>query len=96
MTTTPFVSIVIPTYNRSAMLQETVDSFLEQTYPRDRWELILVDNASTDDTASVIAAIAAAETNVNALSEKRRGAHHARNSGALAASNKVGTMTNCA
>lgn len=85
MTNTPFVSIVIPTYNRSASLQQTVDSFLEQTYPRDRWELILVDNASTDDTASVIAAIAAAEANVNALSEKRRGAHHARNSGALAA-----------
>jgi len=89
MTSSPFVSIIIPTFNRSVMLQQTVDSFLAQTYPRDRWELILVDNASTDDTSKVIAAIAARELNVRGLTEKRRGAHHARNSGALAARGEV-------
>lgn len=85
----PFVSVIIPTYNRSATLRQTVDTFLDQSYPRDRWELILVDNASTDDTASIIAAIAGHETNVRALTESRRGAHHARNSGALATRGEV-------
>lgn len=89
MTDTPFVSVIIPTYNRSALLQQTVDTFMEQSYPRDSWELILADNASTDDTASVIAAIADRESNVSALSEPRRGAHHARNSGALASRGDV-------
>lgn len=89
MTEKPFVSVIIPTYNRSEVLRQTVDSFLAQTYPRDRWELILVDNASTDDTAKVIEEIAGREANVKALSETRRGAHNARNSGALAAHGEV-------
>ena len=71
------------------MLRQTVDSFVGQTYPRDHWELILVDNASTDDTSAVIGAIASRESNVKALSEKRRGAHHARNTGALAARGEI-------
>ncbi len=89
MTDRPFVSVIIPTYNRSGLLRQTVESFLQQTYPRSRWELILVDNASTDDTSKVIDEIASHSNNVRALSEKRRGAHHARNSGALAARGDV-------
>ena len=52
----PFVTVIIPTHNRSQLLTQTVDSLLAQTYPADRWELILVDNNSSDDTAGVIAA----------------------------------------
>jgi glycosyltransferase involved in cell wall biosynthesis len=85
VTEKPFVSVIIPTYNRSELLKQTVESFLAQTYPKDRWELLLVDNASTDNTLKVIDEIAAREPNVKALGEARRGAHHARNSGALAA-----------
>ena len=85
----PFISVIIPTYNRSAMLQQTVDTFLAQTYPPDRWELLLVDNNSSDDTARVIARIAQGDSRVRGLSEPRRGAHFARNSGALAARGSV-------
>src|SRR4051794_3736992 len=89
MTWQPFVSVIIPTYNRSLYLRQTVDSFLAQVYPREKWELILVDNASTDDTSQVIEQIAARESNVRGLTEKRRGAHHARNTGALAARGEI-------
>ena len=89
MTDKPFVSVIIPTYNRSELLRQTVDSFLAQNYPADKWELILVDNASTDDTRKVIEEIAAREKNVTTLGEARRGAHHARNSGALVARGDV-------
>jgi glycosyltransferase involved in cell wall biosynthesis len=85
----PFVSVIIPTYNRRELLKQTVDSFLAQTYPTDKWEMILVDNASIDDTRSVIDEIASRERHVRALSEGRRGAHHARNTGALAARGDV-------
>lgn len=50
----PYVSVVVPTRNRSAKLAATIDSLLAQTYPRERYEIIVVDNDSTDDTARVI------------------------------------------
>ena len=89
MSDRPFVSVIIPTYNRSALLQQTVDTFVSQTYPSDRWELILVDNDSIDDTPRVIERLAAADSRIRALSEPRRGAHFARNTGALAARGSV-------
>ncbi|HEX2723514.1 MAG TPA: glycosyltransferase [Gemmatimonadaceae bacterium] len=85
----PFVSVVIPTHNRAEILRQTVDTFLLQTYPGDRWELILVDNDSTDNTSEVLEQIAAADSRVRVLSEMRKGAHFARNSGALAAKGSV-------
>jgi len=42
------VSVVVTNYNRAAYLQECLDSILAQTYRK--WELILVDDASTDDS----------------------------------------------
>jgi glycosyltransferase involved in cell wall biosynthesis len=44
----PFFSVVIPTYNRSDILSRAIDSVLSQTYQK--FELIIVDNGSTDDT----------------------------------------------
>lgn len=85
----PFVSVIIPTYNRSAMLRETVATFLAQSYPPERMELLLVDNASTDDTWSVIGALADGDSRVRPLKEMRRGAHFARNSGGLAARGSI-------
>lgn len=89
MSKRPFISVIIPTYNRSALLQQTVDTFLSQTYPRDRWEIILVDNNSTDDTSVMLTRMAEGDSRVRALSEPRRGAHFGRNSGALAARGSV-------
>jgi glycosyltransferase involved in cell wall biosynthesis len=78
----PFVSIIIPTYNRAKRLRATVESFIAQRYPSDRFEIILVDNASTDDTPKVIEDLAAEFPNVRGMLERRRGAHWARNAGA--------------
>lgn len=46
----PQVSIVIPTYNRAGFIQTCLASVFAQTYPRDRYEVILVDDGSTDRT----------------------------------------------
>lgn len=48
MVESPLVSVVIPTRNRRALLAQTVDSVLRQGYAR--WELIVVDDKSDDDT----------------------------------------------
>jgi glycosyltransferase involved in cell wall biosynthesis len=48
------VSLIMATYNRASTLPRAIDSVLAQDYPD--WELIVVDDGSTDDTAAVLAA----------------------------------------
>lgn len=48
------VSVVIPTFNRAALLKELVESLGEQTLTPSRYEVIVVDNCSTDRTAELI------------------------------------------
>ncbi len=50
----PFISVVIPTYNRADLIGETIESLLSQTY--DNFELVIVDDGSKDNTAEVVAA----------------------------------------
>jgi GT2 family glycosyltransferase len=44
----PFVSVIIPCYQRKGWLQEQISSVRAQNYPADRFEIIVVDNGSTD------------------------------------------------
>ena len=48
----PFFSVIIPTYNRAHLVGETIESFLKQTFKN--FELIIVDDGSTDNTKEVI------------------------------------------
>lgn len=50
----PFVSIIIPTYNRAHLIEETLDSITKQSYTH--WECIIVDDGSTDNTHEIIEA----------------------------------------
>jgi glycosyltransferase involved in cell wall biosynthesis len=47
------VSIIMPSYNTAQYIEKTVQSVLNQTYPH--WELLIVDDCSTDDTDEIIA-----------------------------------------
>lgn len=49
---TPLISIIIPTYNRSFLLDRAIKSIINQTYQN--WEIIIIDNNSTDDTDLVL------------------------------------------
>jgi glycosyltransferase involved in cell wall biosynthesis len=53
-TTTPFVSVVIPTYNRRELLKSSIESLLNQSYPSDRYEVLVVDNSSSDGTEEMV------------------------------------------
>lgn len=53
--TTPKISVIIPTYNRGDLIKRTINSVLEQTYTN--FELLIVDDASTDNTAELIKSI---------------------------------------
>ncbi|MFZ5451113.1 MAG: glycosyltransferase family 2 protein [Thermodesulfobacteriota bacterium] len=77
----PRVSVIIPTYNRAALVQEAVASVLAQTY-RD-FELLVVDDGSTDGTREVLAAFG---REITVLSRPSRGGvSPARNAGIAAA-----------
>ena len=52
----PLVSIVLPVHNGEVFLQEALDSIAAQTYAR--WELIVVDDGSTDGSAAIADAFA--------------------------------------
>ena len=45
------VSVIIDTYNYGSFIEESIDSVLSQEFPRDRMEVLVVDDGSTDDTA---------------------------------------------
>lgn len=62
MTNKPTVSIVLPVYNGERYLNEALDSVLNQTYPS--WELIIVDDCSTDSTPTIANSYAASDDRI--------------------------------
>ena len=72
----PSVSVIIPTYNRGWTLRTALDSVLAQTY-RD-FELIVVDDGSTDDTTEILASY---DPDLKVLRQANAGVSAARNTG---------------
>jgi glycosyltransferase involved in cell wall biosynthesis len=62
---TPLISIVLPVYNGWRFLEESIRSCLNQTYTY--WELIIVDDASTDNTPEIISRYAAQDRRIAAV-----------------------------
>lgn len=50
----PFVSVIIPTYNRKEILEKCLSALLVQTYPHDKYEIIVIDDGSTDGTGEMV------------------------------------------
>jgi len=76
------VSIIICTYNRSKLLKETLQSVQNQDFQSDQYEIIVVDNNSTDDTKDVVAEMAkASPVSTGYVFEYMQGLSNARNAG---------------
>ena len=75
------VSVVIPTYNRSALMRNAVSSVLAQDFAGP-FEIVIIDNNSQDDTAGVARALVAEHPgHVHYVLEREQGNAHARNRG---------------
>jgi glycosyltransferase involved in cell wall biosynthesis len=70
------VSIVTPTYNRSALIGPAIQSVIDQTHST--WELYVVDDGSNDDTANIVAAFTD-DKRVKYIKQERGGVCRARN-----------------
>jgi GT2 family glycosyltransferase len=76
-------TVIVPTYNRAQVLRRCLDAVACQSAGRRRFELVVVDNNSSDETPQVVAGFAEAnpELSVRYFRELKQGASHARNRG---------------
>lgn len=82
MTDNPEVSVIIPAYEAERFLSATLDSVLEQSY--ESFEVIVVDDGSTDSTPNLVRAYASRDGRVRLLEQSHAGVTRARNQGILA------------
>ncbi len=75
----PSVSIILPTYNGSRFITQAIDSVQKQTFPD--WELIVIDDGSTDDTAHIIQTYAQNDPRITLMRQANAGQGAARKNG---------------
>ena len=80
-----FLSIIIPVYNVEKYLAECLDSCLEQDIPHDDYEIICVNDGSTDGSAEILERYAREHSNVRVITQPNGGISAARNTGLDAA-----------
>jgi glucosyl-dolichyl phosphate glucuronosyltransferase len=73
------VSIAICTYNRSQLLFETLESLCALTFPVEEWEVLVVDNNSSDNTAEVTRSFTDKLPRLRYIHEPQQGLAYARN-----------------
>ncbi|KPA11126.1 glycosyltransferase [Candidatus Magnetomorum sp. HK-1] len=82
------VSVIIPMYNARKYIAQTIESLITQTYPNEKYEIIIVDNGSNDGSLEI-----ASKYPVRLLTEKKSGAYAARNTGIAAALGNIIAFT---
>lgn len=80
------LSIIVPVYNVEAFLDKCIDSLLAQDLPQEGYEIILVDDGSTDGSGKLCDSLAAEHGNIRVIHQQNRGLSGARNAGIPAVS----------
>ena len=75
------ISVIVPAYNIEDLLPKCVESLVAQDYPADLFEIIVVDDGSTDETGKVADDLAGRYGNVKVFHKKNGGSSSARNLG---------------
>ena len=80
-----FLSIIVPVYNVEAYLERCVSSLLDQDIDRDDYEIILVNDGSTDGSGTLCDKMAGQNQNIRVIHKENGGLSSARNAGIRAA-----------
>ena len=79
-----YVSIIIPALNEEENISDCIRSLLSQDFPKDQYEIIVVDNGSTDSTLDILKKLP-----IRVFEEKKKGPSSARNRGILNAKGEI-------
>lgn len=82
------LSIIVPVYNVEAYLRKCADSLLDQDLPSSDYEIILVDDGSTDGSGHLCDSIAAGHNSIRVVHQQNKGLSAARNAGIAEARGK--------
>ena len=78
MESQPLVSVIMPCYNMASYVSDSIKSVIAQTYPN--WELLIVDDASTDETVNIIESFAQTDSRIKfAIKKQNSGISDTRN-----------------
>jgi len=86
-TGTTRITVVLATHSRCDLLSRAVESVRAQEYPH--WELVIIDDGSTDDTPTLLKRIAGEDERIVPLSQPHRGVGASRNAGLSAATGDI-------
>ncbi len=78
MTKFPLVSVIVPVLNVSSHIDDCIISLINQDFPKDQYEIIIVDNGSKDDTLNILKRYG---EHIEIFSENKKGSYTARNNG---------------
>jgi glycosyltransferase involved in cell wall biosynthesis len=68
----PFVSMILPIRNESAFIARSIKAVLAQDYPRDRYEVVVADGMSTDDTRQIVELFQSKQPNLRLIDNPGR------------------------
>src|SRR5260370_23779886 len=75
----PFISVIVPIRNEAAFIEKTLSQLVNQDYDPDRFEILVADGRSTDETPSLVRQIASHHSQVRLLINRQRLSSAGRN-----------------
>ena len=81
----PFISVIVPVRNEAAFIADTLQQLLDQRYDAGRFEVIVADGRSTDDTCTIVSALQTRYAHLRLLDNPRQWSSAGRNAAVRAA-----------
>jgi succinoglycan biosynthesis protein ExoA len=85
----PFISVIVPVRNEAVFLADTLHQLLQQRYDQTRFEVIVADGRSTDETRTIVATLQTRYANLRLLDNPRKWSSSGRNAAVLAARGEI-------